>query len=352
MTSSSQLSASSNELIQNERLLSLLLFDQIRPVCIELSEASTLQPFNTNKVVNLMILMEDILKKHHDEYNKDGNFRIYQLSPKLADYIFYPLSNILKQPALDDTIIQHLFGIIRFLVEYSWSFNVNFVLTDQLLPLVIYLSSGDLNKEPLLITKKSIQFKIATVSVLYTITSTLNKEYFQSLTEKRLLFISNVITICLSIIVGLRVESQDTIQLVLKCLSLISNVKRYLNSSQISIILPGIVSSITKFISLNLNLNYQIIIQSLRLLSGFICASFNDKELDAQIELNEGISDISEIHVGWDDDNETLDNNSLYSDVTITENDHRSSAWLKATSKQLKLSLIIIFKSILLGSRS
>ena len=62
MTSSSQLSASSNELIQNERLLSLLLFDQIRPVCIELSEASTLQPFNTNKVVNLMILMEDILK--------------------------------------------------------------------------------------------------------------------------------------------------------------------------------------------------------------------------------------------------------------------------------------------------
>lgn len=352
MTSSSQLSASSNELIQNERLLSLLLFDQIRPVCIELSEASTLQPFNTNKVVNLMISMEDILKKHHDEYNKDGNFRIYQLSPKLADYIFYPLSNILKQPALDDTIIQHLFGIIRFLVEYSWSFNVNFVLTDQLLPLVIYLSSGDLNKEPLLITKKSIQFKIATVSVLYTITSTLNKEYFQSLTEKRLLFISNVITICLSIIVGLRVESQDTIQLVLKCLSLISNVKRYLNSSQISIILPGIVSSITKFISLNLNLNYQIIIQSLRLLSGFICASFNDKELDAQIELNEGISDISEIHVGWDDDNETLDNNSLYSDVTITENDHRSSAWLKATSKQLKLSLIIIFKSILLGSRN
>ena len=70
----------------------------------------------------------------------------------------------------------------------------------------------------------------------------------------------------------------------------------------------------------------------MRLLSGFICASFNDKELDAQIELNEGISDISEIHVGWDDDNETLDNNSLYSDVTITENDHRSSAWLKATS--------------------
>lgn len=352
MASSSQLSTSANELSQNERLLSLLLFDKVRPVCIELSEASIVQPLNTNKVVNLMISIEDILKRHHDEYYSNGNFKIYQISPKLADYIFYPLSNILKQPVLDDTIIQHLFGIIGFLVEYSWSFNVNFVLTDQLLPLAIYLSSGDLSREPLPITTKSIQFKLATVAVLYNITSTLNKEYFQYQTEKRLLFISNVITICLSIIVNLRVDSQDTIQLVLKCLDLISNVKKYLNSSQLSIILPGIVSSITKFISLNSNLNYQIIIQSLRLLSGFICVSFNDRELDAQIELNEGVNNISDIHIVWDDDNETLDNNSIFSDVTITENDHRSNVWLKATSKQLKLSLIIIFKSILLGPKN
>ncbi|EMG46810.1 hypothetical protein G210_2930 [Candida maltosa Xu316] len=338
--------------VPNERLLSQSLFQDVKPFCIELSEISLQQPLNTNKVIPLLISIETTLANHHKQYSNDPKFPIYQLSPNMADYIFFPISNLLKHPSLDDRIVQHIFEIIAFLITYSWSFNVNFVLIDQFFPLLIFLSSGDMKQNPLIITTKSEQFKKATINAFTSIANTIDHSYFKEQTEKRLMLLSNTITITLNIITSTKPDSQESIHVILESINLISKLKNYLSHDQQSIILPGVVSSITKFVSINSSLNYQIIVQVLRLLSGFICASFNDKDLDAHINVEREVDSINDIQVSWDDDVKTLDDDVSVQDISITENDHRSLSWLKATSKQLKLSLMILFKSILFGQKN
>lgn len=337
---------------ETERLLSKTLFEKVKPFCVELSNIALEQPFNPQKIVSLLISIEIALNSHHDEYSKGKDSFIYQLSPNIADYIFFPLSNLLKQSNLDDIIIQHLFGVITFLINYSWSINVNFSLIDQLYPLIIYLSTGDVNKEPPAISVKSTSFKLATVKIFTSLINSLDRFYFQEQSERRLVLLSNTVTIGLTIITSTKPDSQESIEVILQTLMVLSKVRSYLSNDQQAAILPGIVSAVTKFTSLNPNLNFQIIIQLLRLLSSLICASFSDKDLGAQLNVANGVEDLAEIHLSWDDDTKTLDDNASMSDITISESDQRSALWLKATSKQLKISLMIFFKTILLGPRN
>ncbi|RCK56535.1 TEL2-interacting protein 1 [Candida viswanathii] len=341
-----------NRVNDDERLLSQTLFEKVKPFCIELSQTALQQPFNPRKAITLLISIENALRNHHEEYSNGKNVGLYKLSPNIADYIFFPLSNLLKQPSLDDTVIQHLFGIIGFLIKNSWSFNVNFTLIDQLFPLIIFLSAGDINKEPLAITTKTLAFKLASAKTFASLADALDRSYFQESSERRLVLLSNTITITLAIVTSTKPDSQESIEVILQSLDVISKLKSRLSNDQQSVILPGIVSAITKFTSSYPNLNYQIIIQSLRLLSGLICVSFSDKDLGAELNITNGVVDMSEIHLSWDEDTKTLDDNASMSDITISENDHRSMSWLKATSKQLKISLMIFFKTILLGSRN
>lgn len=352
MNMASNQDQSLNNVNEHERLLSKTLFEKVKPICVELSQIAMEYPFNPRKVITLLISIKNAMNKHHKEYTTGEYPHIYQLSPNIADYIFFPLSNLLKQPNLDDTIIQHLFGIIAFLTRYSWSFNVNFALIDQIFPLIIYLSTGDINNEPLAIIGKTLSFKLATLKTFTSLAGLLDVPYFQTNSERRLVLMSNTITIALAIITSTKPDSQEAIEVILEAFNVISRLKNCLNNDQQAVILPGIVSAVTKFSSLNPNLNFQIIIQSLRLLSSLICASFNDKDLGAELNTAHGVEDISEIHLNWDDDTKTLDDNASISDVTISENGQRTASWVKATSKQLKLSLMIFFKTILLGSRN
>ncbi|CAI5757583.1 unnamed protein product [Candida verbasci] len=327
---------------EQEKVLSKELFDQLKPCCIELSQESLIPNINENKIISLLTSIESILNNHYNVNHEN----YYRLLPNIADYIFFPISSLLKLPNLSSGIIQHILNIISFLLDDCWSYTQNYTLIDQLFPLILYLSSEDLTKTPISITEKSIQFKCAAINALFSISKSVDASYYDS---KRLVYLSNSVTILLAVINSTKPEVQENIDLIIKSFDLLLQLMKFLSSSQQSMILPGIVSSITNFVSTYSNLNYQIIIKILRVLSMVISSSFNDKDLNAKLNLNP-IENLSDLHAIWDDDERTLDES--INDITITEVDNRSMSWLKATSKQLKTTLIILFKSIILRNKT
>lgn len=117
-------------------------FQKVKPFCVQLTQEALMSTINESKVVSLLTAIEDELKSACP----DGRTRAELiLLPNIADYIFFPISNLLKKLDLSDAIVQHILSIIGYLVEHCWKFNVNHSLFDQLFPLVLFLIGGDSN---------------------------------------------------------------------------------------------------------------------------------------------------------------------------------------------------------------
>ncbi|KAI5966246.1 uncharacterized protein KGF55_000555 [Candida pseudojiufengensis] len=335
---------------ENERLVSHRLFDKLKPFCIQLSQ-EVLQPqINESKITSLLT---SIVNEMEFESKVATNTEIhFKILPNVADYIFFPISNLLKQSNLNDAITQKILILIGLLIQHCWSYNVNYTLFDQLFSLVLFLSgasnSGSASE---IIKEKSIQFQSSTIFVLSQLINSLSKLYFEE-KNNRLHFLSSTITLSLDVITSTSSNDQESITLLSQTFELIRSSLLRLNEDQVSIILPGIVSSLAKFTSSNSNINYQLLIQILRLLTYIVTSSFSDDALGSELIVPE-IHSLTEIDVVWDDDERTLDGSPQSSDeIRITERDHRNIAWLRATSKQLKITLVTIFKSVLLNSRN
>lgn len=331
---------------QDQRAFSQQVFQKVKPFCVQLTQEALMSTINESKVVSLLTAIEDELKSACP----DGRTRAELiLLPNIADYIFFPISNLLKKLDLSDAIVQHILSIIGYLVEHCWKFNVNHSLFDQLFPLVLFLIGGDSNISSSSINAKSLRFKASSVYTLNEVVHSLNNSYFLE-AERRLHFLSKSIILALEILNSTRASDQEAVGVLVDCCQLIQNSVLKLDSEKKSTILPGIVSGLTNFVSLNSNINYRLFIQILRLLSSIICSSFNDRDLHANLNLD-GVANLSEIPTVWDEDEKTLDG-SERSDISIQEHGHRTMLWLIATSKQLKITLVILFKSLLLSSRN
>ncbi|RLV92145.1 TEL2-interacting protein 1 [Spathaspora sp. JA1] len=324
-----------------EKLLAQSLFTKIKPICVELSQESNAAELNNIKVRSILTSLEAALQTHLKE--QEEKIIIYRLPNTIADYIFFPISNLLKLPHLDDSITQHILTIIGFLIEYSWSFNTNYDLIDQLFPLLVYLSGGNVEKTT--VSEKSLQFKLSSILAIHAISKTLSRSYFQDTKSKRLVYLSNSISIGLDIIACTVPNSQEAIQVLSYTFDTILQLVQCLSSSQQSQILPGVVSSVTAFGSKNSNIPAELTIRILKLLSCLICNSFNDNELRTKLDIHD-IKDLKDIEVVWNT-NEVTANGKETSEITIAETDHRSLSWVRATSKQLKINLTVFFKSIL-----
>ncbi|KAI5961766.1 hypothetical protein CANMA_003743 [Candida margitis] len=332
---------------QEERLFSSQVFHKVKPFCIELTqEALSQSSFNEARVVSLLSSIESGLKSVREDSQTQVEFVVL---PNVADYIFFPISNLLKKPELSDAVVKHILTIIGHLVEHCWKFNVNYSLFDQLFPLVLFLIGDSSKPGSCGVSIKSLQYKTSSVYVLDEMIHSLSIAYFEE-TEKRLHFLSNSISLALDILNSTKASNQEAISLSVDSFQLVQKSLSKIDSDKKSTILPGIVSAITNFVTSNSNINYRLFTHVLRLLSDVICTSFSDKDLHAELKLD-SIENITDIHAVWDDDERTLDGTEK-NDISIKEQGHRTMSWLKATSKQLKITLVVLFKSLLLSSRN
>ncbi|KAI3403874.2 hypothetical protein KGF56_003304 [Candida oxycetoniae] len=340
-----------------ERTCSLELFELIKPVCIELSREtlthSAQAPLNEHRVIALLISIETSAQSLYEEYCKSE--KPFILLPNVADYIFFPISNLLRRPKLASSITQHLLVLIAYLTKHCWRYNVNYALFDQLYPLVLLLTGeggekgrgkGDVEKEATAITCQSLQFKAVSIRVLMSFITALDSNYFQE-SEKRLYFLTNTISLALDVVTSTRASDQEAISMLSETFKLVSTSLKLLSAEKQSMIVPGVVSALTTFSTMNSSHNYKLMAQVLYLLSTIISTSFNDEDLGAKLNMDQKLK-ISDLDA---DEDENLMSNVVQISK-FKAGGPRTMSWLRATSKQLKIMLVIFFKSIILSPKN
>lgn len=257
------------------------------------------------------------------------------LSTALADYIFVPLSYLLKQPHLGDTQIELLLKILTILIRHCWTLagSIPYVLAKQLFPLITFLTGGSPKTDDKSeIDAKSDGLKLAGSETL--------EAFFKSLTEQKHAsiydFFSNVETLpalghAVTVLLHLA-EHGQSIEPQLQAIKTLNTLYfSLINDGEIlSYILPGSVSSLTKVIAApGLKTHYTVMVKAIELLGSLLVRVYSDEELKPKVKELQSIEDIIE---GSDLDIITIEQADL-------KKVHRTNKWLKATSAQVKLAL-------------
>ncbi|KAK6457795.1 uncharacterized protein RJT20DRAFT_125650 [Scheffersomyces xylosifermentans] len=354
----------SPNLSEISRALSLSLFQAVKPSCIELSQIGLLpEPAFKTQILRLSSLLESTHRVLENHYKENSNSGVpYQLSPNVADYIFFPLSQILKQPELDDRVATHLLNIIAFLVSHIWSYDVDLRFMDELLPIVLFLTgSGTGSKKKVDLTSKTLEFKAAAISSVESIVHILPHTYFSNEESRRLASLGSTVTLLLEVLTsGINPSSQEANELLIKDLVLLILLcQRKVSAEQLTHILPGIVSSVVNYFSISKNLHFTVILKLIETLRVIITKVFKDSDLSTQFKEIEVLENIEDINALWnqetDSDKERDFNNNTAPLVRIeipSGSGPRTTPWLAATSKQVKLSLVVFFKLLLVTSNN
>lgn len=340
----------------DERRISLELFSLVKPTCVELSQVSSLPPADLNEKSPLLIQHLQTLCNQLDQHKNRYDKHEYVLSSKIADYIFFPLTNMLKQPTLDPDATKHVLHIIAFLLENSWMHQINEALLDQLSPIIVFLCRGtSLEPDKALVSTLSLQFKQEVVLCLNSLVHCFPRTYYTGDTQRRLSILGDITTILLDILGNipqpLDQEKNELADNVITCLTWLYSVR--VTSEQTSFVFPGVISKMVNFVVTSKNLHANTLQTVFQLLQTFIIKVFSDSSLDASVlDLSPNIADLSSLKALYDekpDNTDSANSEQLVSiKISTPESSHRTKSWLSATSRQLKIALITLFRHILI----
>lgn len=333
------------------RRLSLLLFAEVKPHCVELS-ALALMPsgvFDPDSVAlrNALSAIDQTLQSHHQRHQER-----YRLATTLADYVFFPLSHLLQKPLLSDSCTRYILSILAFLLEHVWSFAPNDELLSQLHPLVLFLMGGRTNTPREVADPEiALEMRRAGVSCLDLIVQSLAADFFSADSPdalKRLALLGNTVSMVLDVFMAtVNPASLDEVEVANSCLTCLDRLYRdRMTLSQVLQVLPGTVSKLVNFYTQSRGLHYTVIVNIIKVLSHVVVKVFDDEELAAEPVAGASVTSLQDLSARWNADQTVA---GIVS-VRLSTSDHRSGAWLKATSAQLKVSLTIFFKDLLSSS--
>lgn len=337
------------------RQLSLSLFAEIKSGCIALSQIALLPPEafrpDSARLIQTLKALSDELQKHEVSHPKDE----YILSTKLADYVFFPISNLLKQSSLSRDATRYVLQIVGFLVKNSWGHLLNVNLLDQLCPLVIFLCGGASisNSKVSAIVSGDSAFKASAAYCLTSLIRCFPRLHFTDPESggKRLSILGDSTTILLDIVGSipspLSQEDNGVICNILTTLDWLYSTR--VTAEQTSYVFPGVVSKLVNLSLTTRNVHYSTVLEILKTLRTFIIKVFDDESL--QIEITDASITSENLHSLSSLLEETTAKPSAALPISIklenSDTKHRTTLWLHATSKQLKLSLISFFKDLL-----
>lgn len=274
--------------------------------------------------------LKDVYTHLRDSVKPDAT-----LSTALADFIFVPLSYLLKQPNLSDPQIELLLKVLTILIRRCWSpaGSIPYVLAKQLFPLITFLTGGSPNADDKSeIDVKSDELKLAGSETLQVFFKSLSKQKGAKIYD----FFSNVETLpalghAVTVLLHF-CEQGKSIELQLQAIRTLHTLYFDLiaDGEILSYILPGNVSSLAKVIAApGLKTHYTVLVEAIELLGKLLVLVYNDADLKTKVKELESIEDIMD--------------SSEMDIITIEEADfkkvHRTNKWLKATSSQVKLAL-------------
>ncbi|KAI9702551.1 MAG: hypothetical protein M1836_001031 [Candelina mexicana] len=292
--------------------------DKLKPLCVELSQVALrfgVQKASGKDIVNAL---EALYKTLQDEgLNK-------RLDEKLADYVFFPLSHVLKQSQTVPTrALELTLQCLLILLENGWRGKLDANLGQQLQILLCFLASG---KSPssgkTQAGQLSEELKVEALRCLSALFQcfALSTDAKASLTETaNIPALGHTVTVILDGITEgtskeLQLSAVAALNAIYSCIT---------HRETLANFFPGVVSSLTKALqpSTQMKRSYSILTSCLELLSAILRAVLEDTALSTTRKLSSTMSTTSS------------DKDGLL-----------GPAWLRATVAQVKLALSNIIK--------
>ncbi|KAI9803283.1 MAG: hypothetical protein M1825_002074 [Sarcosagium campestre] len=289
------------------------IFQRLKPPCVNLSRCAL--SYKPNKAANQQLISSlTILFNTLNSITSSGQI----LDAKLADYVFFPLSHVFRQ---SKDIPEHAFELallcLDVLLSKGWTENVADDLAKQLLILLTFTAGGNPTKEKA--SNSSEELKSAAFKCL----SSLFRCYSSAARSLALTETSNVpalghaVTVMLE---GIRDGPSTDVQL-----AAISAVDAFqgcaLDREALASFFPGTISNLARVLvpDTGSRRSWKVLVRALGILSRALKQVLNDANAAALTE-----------------------------EVQPPEREKPtpvySSSWLKATSSQVKLALVNVFR--------
>lgn len=340
---------------ERERELSLLLFASIKPICIEINKIASLPPsvfkVQAEHLIKPLNQLVSELHRHREAALKSITLDEYFISANLADYIFFPVSNLLKQNDLHISVITDVLDILSFLLDCCWRVQRNAKLMEQLYPVILFLCDlHALTGETLSIASKSTEFKSAVSRSLKSLILSLPFGFLTETPKGYILFGSTFALILESISSITKATGEEDIALFSNAFESIQYLINLSSPQQMSRIFPGVTSLLIKLFINSLSLHYQVVCNVIDTLKLALIKVFEDNTMEFDVqsttEAPSSLTDLNDLMTISDKQTEIT--TELDEKITVNGNQEftRSPLWLKATRKQLKVSLTIFFKAL------
>ncbi|RYP50487.1 hypothetical protein DL768_003992 [Monosporascus sp. mg162] len=114
-------------------------YDPLSSLCIRINDITLRSPDKKASAKDLIKVIEDLSAVLNDQIAKDSSI----LDEKLADYVFFPLSNVLRnQQHYPIRLTEVTIKCLRNLVQYGWKSKIPPDLAQQLLILLTFIIGG------------------------------------------------------------------------------------------------------------------------------------------------------------------------------------------------------------------
>ncbi|QLG72697.1 hypothetical protein HG535_0D04050 [Zygotorulaspora mrakii] len=313
-----------------------LIFQELRPLCVELSRIA-FQPqkvFNPNSTALLNALSR-----------LDTKLALYQnevFSQSLADYLFVPIASLLKQERLGDQHTELVLLILSHMLRLSWREIGTFPkeLSQQLLTLINFLIAP--NAKIMTLNKRSTSYRSSSAAVLLEYFRSLKNqvyvhEFFSSVNSYNLSGLGHGITILLEILESSIPDPQVQLSALETLFLLYQGILK--DGEILSFVLPGNVSTFSKLLSKpGLTVNYKVVIRTLEIFGTLLALVYDDFSLMVHDNRPTNIQGIvnKQVH---NQDQDSAKSNMITIDKATDFKRHRDSSWLRATSGQIKIAL-------------
>ncbi|AGO13790.1 AaceriAGL078Wp [[Ashbya] aceris (nom. inval.)] len=318
-------------------------FRELKPFCIALSKLAFLpqQSFDGDSIELATSL--ETLRVHLQQCRE--TYKI--LSPKIADYVFVPISSLLKQDSLSTRSTCAVLGIIGELVKLCWSEAGTFPLplAQQLLTLCAFLASPERSNSPIL--AKPGDFKWTAVDTLGAVLQAITVQkaagaYDFNVTTHSSPALGHAVTILLDILVH---EVEDS-ALELRVVEILGMLYRDMigDGEVLSYIVPGNVSTFTKLLMRpGITVNYTVVCAVLDLFADLLCLVYGDASLGISLRPISSLDDVLE----FGKRGVPIDTHGAIMWPAERQGPHRNESWLRGTSGQLKRALGAVVPKLL-----
>ncbi|APA15077.1 hypothetical protein sscle_14g098470 [Sclerotinia sclerotiorum 1980 UF-70] len=288
------------------------IFQELKPYCVSLSQLALRDAGDSKSLIPSIENLLGALEKACENEAFDE---------KLADYVFFPISQILRSKRkYTDKLSELTVKCLRLLLEQGWRNYIAIDLAKQLLILLTLIIGGVPGQDPVQAPEELVVEALAAVAALFTDLARTPEATVTITDESTMPALGHCITSILDAITEgpsaeIQIEGLNALRAAWTC---IKDVQAHAN------FLPGTVSALTKCLvptttSRRSQKTIVMALKSLQLVLTTVLSDFRTRTIRA--------SNYTEVGVGTDGQNKML-----------------TKSWLTATTSQIKLSLANVVK--------